>query len=681
MSTRRSSDAYGIDDVRVELFDEWARQPFESGFTGKVVLGAVFIAVVMLPGLIYMGLVVGTNIGSGAEWVTVLLFLELARRSYQKLKRQELMVIHHMALTLTGMINGVMLCGGIFAAMIWQQYLKQSDVFRNFNLTDQMPEWFSPGSETLAYRSFFDTSWLPAVGVAVLAMVLYKIQFFGIGYFMFRITSDVEQLPFPMARVGAEGATALAESESQERESWRWNVFSTLGVAGVVWGLVYMGIPTLSGALFGVTTSLIPIPFLDLSPALESWLPSAEIAIGFNLGLLLLAFVLPWRVVLASSLVCILIRIVLPPVFYEAGIHTVWQPGFGALDTRLANSLDIWISVTIGAALSIFVTGVFMAVRGAVKARRSADGRPQIDWRRLWRPPADRGDLPLWLVVLLFVVAASGFVMLVHGIVNLGWLGGFAKPRDQWFPIWMLAVFAFVWTPVSTYVTARLMGICGQRVPVPFVREGSFFLSGYRHSDIWFSPIPLHDFGQASTLFKQLETTRVKFSSLIKVELLTLILLTFAGYFYWSYIWRLGPVPSDAYPFAQKMWPFIAKNMALWASALGEGNNQMIQAIKPEVILGTAAGFTGLFFACMATGLPLAYYFGAVSGIGTFTYMAIPMLVGLGLRFLVSRRLGSEKLTRYAPVMMAGFSAGFGISGMLIVSVVLIKSAISALLY
>ena len=75
MSRRRhTDDPLGIADILSDTADAWSAEPFQNGFTGKVVLGAFFIAIVMLPGLIYMGLMVGTNIGSGAEWVTLLLF-------------------------------------------------------------------------------------------------------------------------------------------------------------------------------------------------------------------------------------------------------------------------------------------------------------------------------------------------------------------------------------------------------------------------------------------------------------------------------------------------------------------------------------------------------------------------------------------------------------------------------
>jgi hypothetical protein len=678
---RETTKLLGIDDIISDVTDEWADAPYESGFTWNTVLAALFIGFFMLPGLIYMGLAVGSDIGSGAEWVTVLLFLEIARRGYRKLKRQELFITMHMAASLTSMMGGVMLGGGLFAHLLWKQYLRSSEVYRNFNLTDKMPDWFAPSFEMLQDRTFIHEAWMPAIAVGFLTMALSRMQFFGLGYIIFRLTADVERLPFPLARIGAEGATALAESERKEKESWRWSVFSTLAILGVVWGFLYMGIPTLSSVLFGTPTHLIPIPFLDLTPYTEQIFPSSAWAVGFNLGLVLVAFVLPWRVVVGGAVTCILCQAILPPILFKLNIHRQWQPGFSALDTQIANGLDIWMSVGIGGALSLAATGIWLAVRGALKGRKEGKEKTGFDWHALLHPPEGRGDWPLWLAGLLAIVAGCGYVILCHGLVNLGWLGGFEKPRDEWFPIWILLAFAFLWTPINSYIHARLAGIAGQSVSIPYLREGSFILSGYRHPDIWVAPIPLHDLGGVSTLFKQLELTRVKFYSLVKVEIMTLLLLSLGGFFYWSYLWSMGSVPSASFPYAQEIWPFLAKNSALWTSALSEGNNQMLNAIKLPYIAGSAVFFTLVFAGLSLAGIPLAYYYGAVGGVGQFPYVAITMLFGLALRFLAARKLGKENLTRYAPVMMAGFAAGFGIAGMLVVAVVLVKSAISALPY
>ena len=66
---------------------------FDEGFNWKSLAGALFIGLLMVPGAIYMGLLAGQGIGGAAQWVTVILFIEIARRAQQTLKRAEIFVL------------------------------------------------------------------------------------------------------------------------------------------------------------------------------------------------------------------------------------------------------------------------------------------------------------------------------------------------------------------------------------------------------------------------------------------------------------------------------------------------------------------------------------------------------------------------------------------------------------
>ena len=50
---------------------------FEDGFSWVSLIGAVFIALLMVPGSLYMGLLAGQGIGGATQWVTVILFIEV----------------------------------------------------------------------------------------------------------------------------------------------------------------------------------------------------------------------------------------------------------------------------------------------------------------------------------------------------------------------------------------------------------------------------------------------------------------------------------------------------------------------------------------------------------------------------------------------------------------------------
>ena len=69
---------------------------FEEGFDWKTVIGAIFIGFLMMPGSMYLQLVIGTGIGPAARWVTIILFAEIAKRAYTELKQQEIFLLYYM---------------------------------------------------------------------------------------------------------------------------------------------------------------------------------------------------------------------------------------------------------------------------------------------------------------------------------------------------------------------------------------------------------------------------------------------------------------------------------------------------------------------------------------------------------------------------------------------------------
>ena len=75
-------------DKELEEFRQVMEVPstFEDGFNWTSLLGAVFVALLMVPGAIYMGLLAGIDsIGSASQWVTVILFIEVAKRAQKNL--------------------------------------------------------------------------------------------------------------------------------------------------------------------------------------------------------------------------------------------------------------------------------------------------------------------------------------------------------------------------------------------------------------------------------------------------------------------------------------------------------------------------------------------------------------------------------------------------------------------
>ena len=213
-------DEVCVTDASEELPD------FADGFNMKTVIGIAFLGLFMIPGSIYLNLIAGQSLGPAAEWTTIILFIEVARRSFTTLRRQEIYMLYYVAASLTAGF-GVALSGGPFAQLVWNQYFVQSPGAKAFGIDDQIPSWVSPlgTSDAIINRTLFHPDWLAPIALTAVLYILSRASAFTLGYGLFRITADVERLPFPLAPIQAEGATALAESSSGN-ETWRWRAFS-----------------------------------------------------------------------------------------------------------------------------------------------------------------------------------------------------------------------------------------------------------------------------------------------------------------------------------------------------------------------------------------------------------------------------------------------------------------------
>ena len=85
----------------------------------------------MLPGALYLGLMAGQGLGPAAEWVTIVLFAEIMRRSFLPMKRQEIYILYYVAASLTGLAADRGISGGPFGDLIWHQYFVQSNQARS----------------------------------------------------------------------------------------------------------------------------------------------------------------------------------------------------------------------------------------------------------------------------------------------------------------------------------------------------------------------------------------------------------------------------------------------------------------------------------------------------------------------------------------------------------------------
>ncbi len=308
-----------------------------------------------------------------------------------------------------------------------------------------------------------------------------------------------------MAPVGALGTMALAESTEDRKSGWKWRVFSIGGVIGLAFGFFYVLLPALSGLLFSEPIRLIPIPWIELTQHTEDILPAVATGLQFDLGLVFIGMVLPfWAVI--GGLVGLIITIVGNPILYAHGVLHRWHPGMATVETVFANNFDFYMSFGIGLGLAIGAVGVYYVI----KSFRNTDGSG-LDFSALFNPPEGRGDINFWVSIGIYVFSTLCYIAFCVWLV----------PSFPWI---FFVLYGFIYTPVISYITARMEGVAGQFIALPMVREFSFIAGakffGYQGLEIWYAPIPIHNYGEATVQFRQIELTGTSLRGIIKAEII-----------------------------------------------------------------------------------------------------------------------------------------------------------------
>ncbi len=651
------------EDKELQEYRDLLKTPdhFEEGFDWKTIVGSIFIGFLMMPGSMYLQLVIGTGIGPAARWVTIILFAEIAKRSYTELKQQEIFILYFMA--------GAALASP-FQGLLWNQYLVQSDAARMLGLTEFIPSWVAPApeSESLVERTFFHRDWLIPVLLLVGTQFIQRVDHFGLGYALYRITSDVEKLPFPMAPVGALGTMALAESTEEKQKSWKWRIFSIGGVIGLAFGGIYVLLPAVSDLFLSEPIRLIPIPWVELTRHTEDMLPAVATGIQLDLGLVFIGMVLPfWAVI--GGLIGLIITVVANPILYRHGILHRWHQGMETVDTVFANNFDFYMSFGIGLGLAIAFIGIWHVLRSF----SNAGGGQRGSFKELFKPPPGRGDFNFWISIGIYVFSTLSYVGLCVWLV----------PNFPW--IFFLG-YGFIYTPIISYITARMEGIAGQFISLPLVREASFIAGakffGYQGIEIWYAPIPIHNYGEATVNFRTIELTGTSIRGVIKAEIVVFPVVIVASLLFSQFIWRLAPIPSSSYPYAQELWHLQALNTLLMQTSTLEGNSLFFQALRASYVL-IGMGFGVLtYFILMLFGLPILLIYGVVRGLGQTTPHGMILEVAGALlgRYFFLKRYGAM-WRQYAPVLLAGFSCGMGLTGMFAMGFTLILKSLERLAY
>jgi hypothetical protein len=378
-----------------------------------------------------------------------------------------------------------------------------------------------------------------------------------------------------------------------------------------------------------------------------------------------------------GSLFGVIVTMVANPILQGTGILSGWSPGLPAMDVVRSNVMDFYFSFHLGLLFAVAGIGFLHMYRNFQRKKREADelGKAKMKWGKLFEAPKGRGDFSIWVGVGIYLLSTSTYIGLAYWLVNYcsGPLLG------QRFPLWILLAYGFLWTPFISYISARMEGIVGQQMNIPFLKEATFILSGYKGAAIWFAPIPLHNYAHQVLQFRKMELIGAKFTSLIKAEILTYPLMILGTLFFAQFIWSLGPVPSEAYPYANEFWELHAYNQGLIYSATLPGDvvNPFMEAFRPSYLF-TGLGLAFALYAVLAHfNLPVFLVYGMIRGLDqSLPHTILPTIVGALIGRYGCRKWFGDKWPQYRVVFAAGFGAGMGLISMFALGMVFMtKSA------
>lgn len=629
---------------------------FEDGFNWKAVAGAIFLGFFVNPATDYLNLVVGNdaNIGNAMKWVLVIFFAEVAKRSFTSLKTQELYVLHFMA--------GAAMADP-FTGFLWKQYVASSEYVQGLGLAAELPTWAFPRAAEIqaAGRTFLTTAWLPPIFLTLFHLLIGRIDNYGLGYVLYRMVNDVEELPFPFAPVNAAGIVALSTDRSEEN-SWRWRCFAIGGMIGITWGLAYICVPMITEAILPKRIELIPLVFIDFTQQIGKVLP----AVPFNLVLNLMAFmsgmIVPfWGVM--GGLFGVAFTFAVNPVLQDAGILANWRPEMGFVDTMFVNQIDFYLSFTIGLTLAVTFSQFSVILVGALKNRITPNAKDlsnrktaaqglKENWRILVTNNKARGDFSIFIAIGIYLFSTGSWIV----------LGLFLVPGYPWL---IMVFYALVYNPMISYATAKLEATCGQVVNIPYIKELTIILSGHKGVDIWFAPMPIMNLGPEVVGFRVLELTGTKIKSQVKTLILTMPIVLIASLLSSELLWRMAPVPSSAYPFTEKMWELKLKQWCVMKTATLEGGSLFLESLHFDYAIWGFLSGSGLFAVLSLVGMPVMLVYGMVWGLAQSSPGAI-FLHALGAftaRFYFKRKY-KDMWLKYMTVILAGFGCGVGLTSM-----------------
>lgn len=626
----------------------------KSALSFRVVLAAVFAAVVMMPVAVWMPLIGGGAAGLG--FTTILLFAYIARNYGNPLTKQEIQLM-----------NATISVAGFsvfFAGFIQNTYFSNSPEAHMFGITDYIPNWWVPSNPAIrnqVIRTFFVSDWLLPISISIATgVVLSNLISLSLGFLVYQLYVVEEKLPFPFARVEAETSVTLGEREPRKLRAMLLGFLICF-----IYSILAYGLPLVGGAL-GLSFSLIPVPYIDLTKAIEPILPGAVFGFATYPFTIFSGFVVPitsiiWLVI--GSLAIWVFGNTIVVTYFRSTLFPEWTLGFSLTLNWQRSLLYVWASAAIGFGLAVAVVQFTVGRKAFARAVRSLSSLSKV--------ARAEGMFPLWAIAAMYLGGTAAWLGLVIWLL-------------PGFPAWPFVFLIVVWPFLSTIINARAVGEQGYGLPSIPLRETLYIASmegvgiptfSNLGVGVWFAPLP----PSSETWSSQFYAARyvgLRIGDVVKSLLLVALPLSLImSFIYVSTIWSFGPIPSQAYPYAQITWPIGVIQSALWITRSGTAfKSILINPGTPPILEGAFAVSLLLYLAARVLHLPFSLV-GLAGGIGIIPPDAFAILTGYILYALLCRKFGKSFVDTYKWPAYAGIFIGYGVSNALSIALTtLVKS-------
>lgn len=616
-----------------------------SWLTHRVILGAIFASVTLMPVALWMGLIGGA---AGGLAFTTILFIMLMLRGSQPLTKQEIYLLNVAIATAVYSI--------FFMQFVQRAYFSEAPEAKIFGITEYLPSWWVPENPLIrrqVIRTFLHPEWLLPIGVALATTALGALIQVSLGYLAYQLFVVEERLPFPLARVGAEIAVTLGD-----REPRKVRVMAVGFILAFIYSLLAYAPYIIGSAVQGQIISIIPVPFADFSQAAETYLrlPGTLLGVATDMFSFFSGFVLPTRVIMHIFAGSIAVWIVGNAVILSSYRWLVpeWTPGLNLQTNWHLTYLHVWSAGLLGLTFA------------AITAQLAGGWRSlALTFRPLLSARGSSSSSNLKLSLLAYIIGVIGWLILIINLV-------------PGIPLAVTVILVVVWPFLSTLINARAVGESGYSVAQIPLRE-LLLISSLRDVPVqselnvsaWLAPFP----GDGVSWCSEFYVARY-----VGVRIRDVLLATFAvamplslvmSFIYTSLIWSFSPIPSQAFPWAQASWPISVIQSCIWISRGTTLQSVLFNPGSSPLLEVTFAIGLIIFLASVFLRIPLSPVLLAV-GASTIPPYAITLLVG-HIAYKLMLRVTKGELEHLRWPLYAGAIVGYGVTTSILIAIAIIS--------